>query len=123
MAQQLPELNPIYGNRLSPHRARVALATGLTIAALIGSQTLAVLDRTVSAKPVQIGHPTVTPAVAGTPVKPGKKPKASATPAPSLNISADDNPTAPAGPSLNISDNGGIQPAPQQPAPFSLSSR
>jgi len=109
---------PIYQNRLPRPRVRAALATGLTVVILIGSQTLAILDRTVSAKPVVIGHPT--PVATGVP---GKKPKIPATPAPSLNIQPDDDPTEPAGPSLNISDGGGIQPALDQPAPFTLSSR
>ena len=108
------------------HRFHVALATGLTMAVLIGAQTVAVLDRSVSARQVTFGNPTVTPPAAaalnGTPTKPGKKPKTTPTPAANA-VSADASPVGNPKPSLNISDSSGVQTAPVQPAPFSLSSR
>jgi len=122
LAGTQPTGYPSYENRPSHYRARVALATGLTMVSLIGSQTLAILDRAANTKPVQIGHTTSTPTTSGTP-KPATKPKNPATPAPSLNIEVVDSPTSQPKPSLNVSNSGSVQPAPRQPAPFSLSSR
>ena len=110
------------------HRLHATLAAGLTAAALIGSQTLAVLDRTVTAQPVTFGNPALTPSVAaaslstGMPTRPGKKAKTTAT-ADANGAGAYATPTGKPKPSLNISDSNDIQPAPVQPAPFSLSSR
>lgn len=93
--QALP-LTPEAPARRTGARVHVALATGFTVAVLLGSQTLAILGRTVSAKAVQIVSPAAGNAVSS----------AAPKPKPSLNL-----------------DGGSVSPSAAQPAPFSLSSR
>lgn len=93
-----PRLTSVAGPALNaPQRytVRVALATVGTIAALIGAQALALLDRTVTTKPVKVGarFDVSTP-----------QPK----PKPSLNLSDDSS--------------SGVDAAPIQPLPLTLSS-
>ena len=96
-------------NLNAPQRyvVRVALATAGTIATLIGAQALALLDRTVNLSPIKVGvrfsNPVPQP-----------------TPAPSLDLSTDDD-NASTAPSLNI-DGNAIRSAPEQPLPLTLSS-
>ena len=116
--QTPPRLASVSGPALNaPQRytVRVALATVGTIAALIGAQALALLDRTVTTKPVKVG-------VRFDASTPQLKPK------PSLNLSDDNNDEASSGtgtgnnsPSLNLTGNG-VSAAPVQPLPLTLSS-
>lgn len=109
--QHPPRLASTSGPSLNaPQRytVRVALATVGTIAALIGAQALALLDRTVITSPVKVG----VRFDASTP-----------QPKPSLNLSDDSNDGSDSGngPSLNLNGNE-VSAAPVQPLPLTLTS-
>ena len=103
-----PQPDAMRLNTAQRQTVRVALATGATIAALIGAQTLALLDRSAIVKPITLSRPDPgnVPSTSGgslnlsgtpddTPVAGNAAPIADATSAPSLDLNGDsDIPTA-----------------------------
>lgn len=100
-------------NGIQRQTVRVAVATGATIAAIVGAQTLALLDRSAIVKPIVLGNapnngaidPTVDPNAAAAA-------NGSTTPATTPTALAAVTATKPK-PSLNLNDNATATPVPK----------
>jgi len=106
---QRPAKEQMRLNGVQRQTARVAIATGATIAAIIGAQTLALLDRSAIVKPIILGSagtdPNSSAAAAGA---------ADLTATPTAVLITTPSATATKGkPSLNLNDNATATPIPR----------